>query len=84
MASIPPHGCMGGAPLHFNRALAYSAGHTRGDDHTASQSSPPEIKCFSNRNSRFTRQIRCDGLSKAGPCVIVIGKGQDKYCSIGH
>ena len=35
--------------------------------------------CSSNWNSRFTRQIRSDGLSKAGPCVIVIGKRQNKY-----
>lgn len=36
-----------GAALHFNRALVYSVGHTRGGNHTATQSSTQEIKTAS-------------------------------------
>ncbi len=36
-----------GAALHFNRALVCSVRHTRGENHTAMQSSPQEIKTAS-------------------------------------
>lgn len=41
-----------GAALHFNRALVYSAGHTRGGNHTATQSSTQEIKTASLTETR--------------------------------
>lgn len=48
MASISPSWLHEGAALHFNRALVYSAGHTRGENHTATQSFLPlEIKTAS-------------------------------------
>lgn len=69
-----------GAALHFNRALVYSWGHTQGENPTVTLwVSPRDKNCFFNWNSRFSRQIRSDGLSKAQPCVTVIGKGQNKY-----
>lgn len=36
-----------GAALHLNRALVYSVGHTQEENHTATQSSPQEIKTAS-------------------------------------
>lgn len=42
---------------------------------------PFEDKNVLKWNSKFTRQIRCGSLSKAKPCVIVMGKRQYRYRS---
>lgn len=76
-----PHGCMGWAALHFNRALVYSCGYTQGENHTVVQSCPAlKIKTAPLTETQdLPDKLEVMGLTKAGSCVTLIAKTQNKY-----